>query len=267
MSEIVVYGKKGNVIFNKDGDIQRIQKPKGTKLRKIIVHDIFLEMSEFNEDDFWKTFLIKASRDIFPSGFGFRNNTVYYSLKSKYNFELKLNKDELKKSLDDLKEFMNNKGIMSVEDKIESNTKVCENNESYIKEDLDEWKKVGKQQNSVLNDYLKILKGKHKLNSSEYEWLELIVNIGLNSNVLHNKNIIMENNKIKDIPLLEWNKEKRYFHIDTSQTKIPKPSKIVNKETYSTLDTMSDIELHNKKIRNKNIKEKWESFIESVLNK
>ena len=267
MSKIIVYGKKGNVIFNKDGDIQRIQKPKGTKLRKIIIHDIFLKMSEFNEDDFWKTFLIKASRDIFPSGFGFRNNIVYYSLKSKYNFELKLNQDDVKKSLENLKEFMNNKGIMSVEDKIESNVKVYENNDSYIKEDLDEWKKVGKQQNYMLNDYLKMLKSKYNLNLSEYEWLELIVNIGLNSNVLHNKNIIMENNKIKDIPLLEWDEENRYFHIDMSQTKIPKPSKTAIKETYSTLDTMSDIELHNKKIRNKNIREKWETFIENVLNK
>lgn len=267
MSEIVVYGKKGNVIFNKDGDIQRIQKPKGTKLRKIVIHDIFLKMSEFNEDDFWKTFLIKASRDIFPSGFGFRNNTIYYSLKTKYNFELKLNENDIRKSLEELKEFMNNKGIMSVEDKIESNVKVCENNESCVKEDLDEWKKAGKQQNSMLNDYINMLKSKHKLNSSEYEWLELIVNIGVNSNVLHNKNIIMENGKIKDIPLLEWNEEKRYYCIDTSQTKIPKPSKTINRETYSTLDTMSDIELHNKKVRCKNIKEKWESFIENVLNK
>ena len=54
-------------------------------------------MVKFNEDDFWKTFLIKASRDIFPSGFGFRNNTVYYSLKSKYNFELKLDENNIKK--------------------------------------------------------------------------------------------------------------------------------------------------------------------------
>ena len=267
MSEITVYGTKGNVIFNKDGDIQRVQKPKGTKLRKVIVHEIFLEMVKFNEDDFWKTFLIKASRDIFPSGFGFRNNTVYYSLKSKYNFELKLDDNDIKKSLDDLKEFMNSKGIMSVEDKIESNSKVCETNESFIVEKIDEWKKLGKQQTIVVNDYLKTLKLKYNLSSSEYEWLELLVNVGINSNVLNNKNITVLNSKITNIEMLDWDEEKRCFSIDTSQTKIPKPPKSTKKETYTTLDTMSDIELHNKKIRNKNIKEKWKSFIENVLNK
>lgn len=267
MSEITVYCTKGNVIFNKDGDIQRVQKPKGTKLRKIVVHEIFLDMIEYNDDDFWKTFLIKASRDIFPSGFGFRNNTVYYSLKSKFNYELKLVKDDIKKSLEDLKEFLNSKGIMSVEDKIESNAKVCENNESFIEEKIDEWKKLGKQQITIINDYMKKLKLKYNLSYEEYEWLELLVNVGVNSNVLNNKNIIVENSKIKNIEILEWDECSRNFTIDTSQTKIPKPSRTNKNDLFNTLDTMTDIELHNKKIRNKNIKEKWKSFIENVVTK
>tara|TARA_Y100000592_G_C5480665_1_gene325240 strand:+ start:3067 stop:3870 length:804 start_codon:yes stop_codon:yes gene_type:complete len=267
MSEIIVFGTKGNVIFNKDGDIQRVQKPRGTKLRKVIVHEIFVDMAEFNDDDFWKTFLIKASRDIFPSGFGFRNNTLYYSLKSKYNFELKLDVNDIKKSLNDLKEFMNNKGIMSVEDKIESNAKVCENNQLYITEKIDQWKKLGNQQNIVIDDYLKTLKQKYSLCKSEFEWLELLVNVGINSNVLNNKNIIVVDSKITEITILDWNEETRYFSINVANTKMPKPSKSNKKETYNTLDTMSDIELHNKKIRTKNIKDKWKSFIENILDK
>ena len=222
MSKIVVYCTKGNVIFNQDGEIQKVTKPKSSKLRKNIVHEIFLEMEKFNDDEFWNVFLLRASRDLFPSGFGFRDNTLYYTVKTKYNFELKFNPDEPEESLIKLKEFMNKKGVMSITDKNIINTNV----KTYVKEKekVNDWKKLGKKQSTVMKDYIEDLKLKYKLNKSEFKWLEMIISIGISSTILNNKNIIIENGVIKNIDILEWDETERTFDINTSGVKIAKNS-------------------------------------------
>lgn len=264
MSKIVVYCTKGNVIFNKDGEIQKVSKPKNSKLRKNIVHDIFLDMENFNDDEFWNTFLLRASRDLFPSGFGFRDNTLYYTVKTKYNFELKLNPNEPEESLSKLKEFMNNKGVMSITDKNNINTNV----QGYNKESekINDWKKLGKKQNIAIRDYLEVLKIRYKLNKNEFRWLDMIVSIGVSSNILNNKNIIIENGVIINIDILEWNETERIFDINTNGIKISKNTNKVNKrDRCNTVDTSSNIDVHNKKVLTKNIREKWFSFLDTVF--
>ena len=262
---MTVYCTEGNVIFDSNGTYKdTTKKSKGFKIKKNIVNSIFEKMRQYNDDPFWDMFLLKASRDNFPKGFSYTDDHLYYSMKSKYNFDIKLDEDKPDSSFSDLKDFVSNKGILSDNDKLELNKK---QNESFEQEDeytIDTWKELGKLQMNVIYSYISKLSDKYNLEYRERKNLESMIRIGISSGYFNNKNIIVENSFIKDIVPLLWDEENRVFNIDTKNTRIKKIKGSKSENVDLSTDNTTTCLDFDKKYNISNINKKWEKFLKVV---
>ena len=102
---ITVYSENGDIIFDSGNTVNITTKKKSLKIKKNIAHELFNQMRKFNTDSFWDMFLLKASRDNFPKGFSYKDNILYFSMRSKYNFKIILT-DDPKESFILLKKFV-----------------------------------------------------------------------------------------------------------------------------------------------------------------
>jgi len=242
---MIVYCTEGNVIFDSNGNHKEVEKrSKGFKIKKTIVHPIFEKMREFNKDSFWDMFLLKASRDNFPKGFSFNEDRLYYSMKSKYNFEIRLDKDKLDMKLKQIEDFDDSEELP-----------------------LDSWKLLGKLQMNAIFTYITTLVQKYELSTSECKNLESMIRIGISSGYLNNKNIIVENSFIKEIVPLLWDEETRTFNIDTKNTRIKKIKGSKSENVDLSTDNTTTCLDFNKKYNISNINKKWEKFLKVVYKK
>jgi len=265
---MIVYCTEGNVIFDSNGNHKEVEKrSKGFKIKKTIVHPIFEKMREFNKDSFWDMFLLKASRDNFPKGFSFNEDRLYYSMKSKYNFEIRLDKDKEDASFAEMRDFVSNKGILSDKDKDDMKLKQIEDFDDSEELPLDSWKLLGKLQMNAIFTYITTLVQKYELSTSECKNLESMIRIGISSGYLNNKNIIVENSFIKEIVPLLWDEETRTFNIDTKNTRIKKIKGSKSENVDLSTDNTTTCLDFNKKYNISNINKKWEKFLKVVYKK
>lgn len=263
--KMIVYCTKGNVMFNSDGELEKVPKKKSMKIKKTIVNDIFETMREFNEDPYWNMFLLKASRDNFPKGFSYRNNTVFFTMNAKYNFEVQLNPDTPKESFFKLKEFMIEKGYFSNSDR--EKMKIKQNSHVKKQEELaDSWKGLGKMQNNAVCKFINEKVKEHNLTDDEKSDLTSIIKIGISSGYLNNNNITVEDSVITNFQYIEWNEDKRKFKINTRNIKVKKQK---HKNEYNDLSTDNTTTCLNfeKKYDISNISKKWEKFLAIVYKK
>jgi hypothetical protein len=236
---ITVYCTNGNVIFNSDRTIKEGgKKPRCIKIKKNIVNEIFDKMRSYNDDPFWDMFLLKASRNNFPKGFSFRDDTLFYSMKVKYNFEIKLNLTNPQESFTLLRDFMKDKGVLSHNDKLEMNITQIENNKKSTEDTIENWKDLNKLQTNAISIYITKLTQKYSLNIKEKKHLQSTIKIGISSGYFNAKNIIVKNSAIEEICYLVWNEEKRLFNINTKDIRI-------KKQKYNIKNDISDLSADN----------------------
>ena len=262
---MTVYCTKGTVIFNSDRNfVDSEKKPKGMKIKKNICNPIFEDMRKHNDDPFWDMFLLKASRDNFPKGFSFRDNVLFFSLKSKYNFEIKLDITNISESFIKLKDFVSDKGILSDTDKLNLSNKQLENNCLNNEETIESWKDLGKMQNNAIYIYISILSECYNLDIKERKNLESMIKIGISSGYLNTKNIIVKKSIIEEIIPLEWNKESRLFMIDTKNIRIKKTKGIKIENTDLSTDNTTTCLDFEKKYNISNVNKRWEKFLSAI---
>ena len=261
---MTVYCTKGNVIFNTDANQKDEKKSKGFKIKRNVVNPIFEKMRSHNEDPFWDMFLLKASRDNFPKGFSYNDFKLYYSLKSKYNFQIRLDEEKSDYSFAELKEFVTNKGILSESDKLRINDEQEESFNNFEQITIDNWKDLGKLQMNSVFTYISVLTQKYDLNIRERKNLESIIRIGISSGYLNTKNIVVENSYITNIIPLIWNEDKRVFNIDTKNTKIKKYKGTKTDNVDLSTDNTTTCLDFDKKHNISNINKRWEKFLKVV---
>lgn len=262
---IIVYCTEGNVIFDSNGNHKEIEKrAKGFKIKKNVVHEIFENMREHNTDPFWDMFLLKASRGNFPKGFSFNENRLFYSLKSKYNFEIKLDENCDDCCFSELRDFVTNKGILSDKDKEDMTSEQLKNIDETEDPPIDSWKNLGKLQMNSVFSYISTLGEFYYLSTSERKNLESMIRIGISSGYLNNKNIVVENCDIKDIIPLIWCSETRTFNIDTKNTRLKKIKGSKSENVDLSTDNTTTCLDFDKKYNISNINKKWEKFLKTV---
>lgn len=263
---IIVYCTEGNVIFDSNGEHKDKEKrAKGFKIKKNVVNPIFEEMRKYNDDSFWDMFLLKASRDNFPKGFSFGEDRLYYSMKSKYNFDIKLDIEDPESSFSELRDFVADKGILSEKDKIQMNEERENNIEDDDEQVIDTWKDLGKLQTNTLFSYIENLCHKYDLETKEQKQLESIIKIGISSGYLNNKNIVVENSFIKNIIPLTWDEKTRTFEIDTKNVRLKKTKAVKTVTSDLSTDNTTTCLNFDKKYNISNIDKKWEKFLKTVF--
>ena len=263
--KMIVYCTKGNVMFNSDGELEKVPKKKSMKIKKTITNDIFETMREFNDDPYWNMFLLKASRDNFPKGFSFRDNTVFFTMNSKYNFEIQLDPSVPKESFFKLKEFMIEKGYFSNSDR--EKMKATQNSNIQRQDEvISTWKGLGKLQNNAVCKYINSKVEEYELTNEEKTELTSIIKLGISSGYLNNNNIIVEDCVITNFQHIEWNKDTRKFKINTKNIRMKKQK---HKNDYNDLSTDNTTTCLNfeKKYNISNITKKWEKFLSIMYKK
>jgi len=262
---IIVFCTEGNVIFDSNGQYKEKEKrSKGFKIKKNIVNPIFQYMRKYTTDSFWDIFLLKASRDNFPKGFSFNEDRLYYSMKSKYNFDIKLDIDNPEQSFYNMKEFVSEKGFLSEKDKTELNKVQFDNFKDSEDVVFDNWKDLGRLQTNTLFSYLRDLSNNYNLDVKERKQLESVIKIGISSGYLNTKNIIVKNSFITDITDLIWDENSRTFTIDTKNIKIKKVKSVKSASNDLSTDNTTTCLNFDKKYNISNINKKWEKFLKTV---
>ena len=265
---IVVYCTKGNVIFSSTGElIQSKQSVRKHRVNKAIIYKEFQEMKELENDEFWKNLLTKCSKNLFPKDFKYINSVLYFKPNTKkHRAECFIDKDDIVKSLDKFKIFMRGKGFASNSEKEEIKI-IIENNveEKLI---ITTWKDILKNRDYHIKNYIIELKEKYSLTYKETCNLESVIMMGVISEFFNEENIVIENQRIKGIENLVWNRNKRIFSIKTDGYKIKKRSeKINNKKIYTThtIETSNDNYITVvKEAKDMCIEKKWLKFLETI---
>ena len=265
---IVVYCTRGNVIFSSTGElIETKQSVRKHRVNKSIIYNEFQEMRELENDEFWKNVLNKFSKNIFPKDFKYINGVLYFKPNTKKNrAEILIDKEDTIKSLNKFKIFMRERGYISHSER-EKISDIIENN---IEERLiiETWKDILRNKEYHIRNYIIDLKEKYNLNSFESSNLESTLMIGIASDFFNEDNIIIENEKIKDMSNLIWDSKRRLFTIKTENYKVKRKSdKADNKKIYTsyTLETSNDnFILVYKEAKDMGIEKRWTKFLEAI---
>lgn len=268
---IVVYCTKGNVIFSSTGElIQTKQSVRKHRVNKAIIYKEFQDMKDLETDEFWKNLLTKCSKNLFPKDFKYINNVLYFKPNTKkHRAECFIDKEDTIRSLEKFKAFMRTRGFVSNPEKEEIKT-IIENNKEE-KSIVLNWKDILKNREYHIKNYIIQLKERYKLSHKEACNLESVIMMGIISEFFNEENISIENQRIKDIINLIWDKQKRLFSIKTDGFKIKKRSeKINNKKIYTThtVETTNDNYITvTKEAKDMCIEKKWLKFLETVNTK
>lgn len=197
---IVVYSKKGDIIFTTTGEIKVVDKKKQRHTRNII-HQVFENLKEYNvnNDTDMDYFLSNASRNVFQKNYKFINSILYKRVfKNKY--DLYINTNELEKTYEMLQEFIK---IDDTRDEVNKIAVKPITEQSMMLND-----------DEMMYDYILKLKEKWKLSSSEVVELESLIKIGMLSEFINDTNIIVIDNKIDKIDYVNFDTKNRNFYID-----------------------------------------------------
>lgn len=265
---IVVYCTRGNVMFSSTGELmQGTQNVRKHRINKSIIHNEFQELKDLEKDEFWKNLLNRFSKNIFPKDFKYVDNTLYFKPNTKkHRAECFIDKEDLIESLVRFKEFMRNRGYISNQEKSEINEIITNNTEEKII--ISTWKDILRNKEYHIKNFIVEMADKNSLNYEETVNLESTILMGISSEFFNEDNIIIENEKIKEIENLIWDEENRKFSIKIEEIKIKrKTEKINNKKIYTsyTVETSNDnyITLYHE-AKDMCIEKKWFKFLETV---
>ena len=261
---IVVYCTKGNVMFNSSGElVENIKKVRRNKTSRNTYHQVFLDMIEFTDSEFWIKILTRCSKNNFPRNFSYSNHLLTFKFKSRrQHSNVHIDEPNLEETFEKLKEFFKERGILPYEEKVEI--------VSQQKEDIVyKWKELGKNQNNLIYEYAENTKEKYNLNDKEKNNLISAIRIGISGDIFNENTIILENNKIKSIEFLIWNQEKRIFSIDKKFYNSKKYKKIKQQcfsKTYSSFKLNSsseDKDLTQTEFSKYDVEKNWKKFLTS----
>lgn len=265
---IVVYCTKGTVLFSSTGElIQNKQSVRKHRVNKSIVYNEFQEMKDLEKDDYWKNLLVKISKNLFPKDFKYINNVLYFKPNTKkHRAECLIDKEDISRSLEKFKYFMRDRGYVSPSEKEEIKKIIDDNVEEKII--INTWKDILRNRDYHIKNFIIYMKDKYNLNKNERSNLESTVMIGIASDFFNEENIVIKDEKIKNIKNLSWDKNTRLFGIETSGYKIKKKTeKSNNKKIYTThtVETSNDNYIVVvKEAKDMTIEKRWIKFLENI---
>jgi len=187
-----------------------------------LVNPNFLEYSKFIKDPFWIDVLVRASRGKFPTKFSYKEKTLSCKRTNKVQ-NLILPEDPLQAVMLIMEFFKKYAGLHSEEEQKISDLEI----KNHVSEPVNSWSKVKKKMKKILvHNYVGSVSEYLCLSTVERNQFRDLVNQGLIVGYFGKDNIVVENNSIKEIEGIIFDKERRTFYRDASlKPKISKSSK------------------------------------------
>lgn len=202
--------KKENTIDYQNWVKSKKDKKSSDKYRKI-VNQLFFECLNYIEDEFWISKFKKMAYGTFPSGFFFKNHTIYKKKKNKTVSE-KISEIP-SEAYKEVKNFLHDNGnIYSIKDLelIEQLTKEDEDNQEINKNC--EWKNYKTlHKNVLIYNYIDELADKENISKENKNNLLNDIKLGLYLKILTDEDFIVENNFISEIKKLKKDENGNYY--------------------------------------------------------
>lgn len=210
---MTIFCKRGFVVFTNTGE-QKQDDKKGRKHSKnrSIVYPHFEDMKEFNDSSYWNDQLTKFSRGIFPRNFKYYNDVLHYKSKKKTKNgkqEYSIDETDLRQSFQDLKSFLEDKGILST---LERSEKLLMDFKE--EEGIEDWEwKDFKPHNRILlrEEFINKLSDEYNLDKKGRVNLESVIRFGISSGIFDNHSIILDDGRIESIEGLTWDDDEEKF--------------------------------------------------------
>lgn len=198
---IVVYSKKGDIIFTSTGEIKVVNK-KPVRNNKNIINPIFekLKCYNVNNNPEIDIFLSNASRNIFEKKYKYLNS-ILYKREYKKKTDIYINSNNLDKTYDLLEKFIIDNNSSSSSPTTDETINECVN-----KKIVNDIKNIDKD---LFNSHVLYLKNKYNLSDNEALEIESLINVLFISEFISSDNVILNNKKIEQIKYLNFDVSKK----------------------------------------------------------
>lgn len=199
---------------------KKVAKPRGRRVAKEIVNQIFMDCSSLATDEFWKEKLVQCAYGKMPAKFAYTDGKLIYKKNNKSpSIELSENRIAALKEIIDF--FKKNGGIFSPND-TEDNTDIDSNR---IVTEINWSKCNAKMKEILLSYYISDLKSILKLTDKQTKYLKFILNDAIATKAITKNHVIIEDDLIKDITVLVWNPETGFDIVKDKKKRVVRATK------------------------------------------
>ena len=194
---------------------ETITRPKGKSRSTALINPVFMKIRRYIDDDYWKSFLEELAINKFPKGFSFKDGYLIYRKPGK----------TYKTKLDDDREIA---GKQTIEFFHEYASKYSPDEKKIVVEEDYEitWKGLKNLEKYVyIEDYIKRMKSKWKLNQEEFAYFSNEITNGINNGSIKSNRIILKGKGIKKIEDVEFDRDTREFEIKLTSRRTNTKSK------------------------------------------
>jgi hypothetical protein len=201
-----------------------------------IVHQIFYEMSDIEEDPFWKTEFVKASHGRFPSKVSYKNGIIYF-VKSNKREKMYLPED-IMDAIENYKGFIHKNTWNRSRAEYEEDNKMNEDRISKNKSIQDfQWKELKKKKTKelLIMNYINDLAKEYEMSIEDKYELNISINTGIINGMINTSSIEYEDGMIHHIKGLEYDEETKKvrfndkFKVKNKKPKMQKPVDLMSK--------------------------------------
>jgi hypothetical protein len=195
-------------------------------------------------DPYWRSLFDEAAVGKFPRNFKFQNGVLNYKIRSKTT-EQAIPKDPEEALLVVKNFFLDTAGILSPDDLKRKKIEEEKRNSEMIMNEVISWNQIRseKQRMIMLSLYVEKLGKQYGLSVEERKGLVQNIRIGVLAGYFNAENIEIVGNCIENIYGLEYNDQTGEFDINKEKCPLPKISRKVTHEDFTTLRSSKDISL------------------------
>ena len=193
---------------------------KGAKGRKSLttVNPVFLKCSELTTDPFWIDIFLAASRGKFPKGFSYKDNSLFHRKRNKTS-SVEVSENAIE-AFEVCKTFFRSMGGIASQqehcnnDSEDTNTSESlddTSTESEVPKKIIIWSKIVPKKNKslYLHSFINSFAKENKMNASETDRLQKMLNLAESLNLLNDSNVVFEGNSISHIIGLSFDLDTR----------------------------------------------------------
>lgn len=214
------------------------------KAKRVVEFEEFDKLMSIETDPYWRSLFDEAAVGKFPRNFKFQNGVLNYKIRSKTT-EQAIPKDPEEALLVVKNFFLDTAGILSPDDLKRKKIEEEKRNSEMIMNEVISWNQIRseKQRMIMLSLYVEKLGKQYGLSVEERKGLVQNIRIGVLAGYFNAENIEIVGNCIENIYGLEYNNQTGEFDINKEKCPLPKISRKVTHEDFTTLRSSKDISL------------------------
>ena len=186
-------------------------------MKREIIYPMFLECSEYCNDNYWKNIFEDLAYGQTPYGTYISKGFFCCNYKNK-EFSYKIEKKDSQKLFEDISSLCKKIGLLSHNDKIQKKIDF-RNLENDIKEDREKWCNIRKKnlKDFLIENFVINMKKKYNLDTNQSKYLNYVIFLSMIFKIIGMKDVEYEEGEIKSIKGISFEDKKIILENDLFQ--------------------------------------------------